>query len=365
MNNPNAVKASRSKAVVTGPPDGASRSKAVVTGPSDGDRQPIGISPSAKYQCGQCGEHQYKSHIYINLEDPRMDLQGARNLICCKCWNENQKGNCKKWNQVDWLKSCDDQWLQRASTKLRNFKKRKQSRIWYNRRIAERRKREICMRSLEVFPRWMRERAREQFNVELYKEDEAMSVDDSIQTVQEHDYFTAMDRDDTTATLTDHFVEKVVTGADVCFICRQKHCSMVSLSTHWVHNQPNGNHRCPACGEQYRPWKLQPGYWTANKVFIYYDAVCLQEDRAELAAGSSDGPADNDQVMVFPVHWPDYSPQSGVHYNVKRAQRNVQRATCNSHCATCIMRRSTCTVQRATCNVQCATYDVQRATCSM
>jgi hypothetical protein len=41
MNDPNGVKASQSKAVVTGPSDGDSRSKAVVTGPPDGDRQPI------------------------------------------------------------------------------------------------------------------------------------------------------------------------------------------------------------------------------------------------------------------------------------------------------------------------------------
>jgi hypothetical protein len=149
----------------------------------------------------------------------------------------------------------------------------------------------------------MRERARESFNVELEKEDEAMSVDDSIQTVQEHDYVTAMDRDDTTATHTEHFVEKVLSVADVYFICRQKHCSMVCLSTHVLRNDDE-HYRCPACGEQYRPWKEQPGYWKTNRVVVYYNAVHVLEDRAELAAGLSDGLAVNDQVLIFPVMWP-------------------------------------------------------------
>jgi hypothetical protein len=241
-----------------------------------------------------------------------MVSQGSRNLICCECWNEKQKDSDNKWNQVDWQKSCDDQWLQRGSKQLQDFKKRQQPRTWYKRSIAEKRKRDICMTTREICPVWMRARLRKKYNSELDEEDEAMGEDDLIQSARQEEYITAMDRDDQTATPTEMFVEKVVTVQDIYFLCRQKHCSMVILSEHWVHNQPQSKYRCPACGEQYRPWKLQPNFWTANKVLPYYGAVCLPEDRAELAAGSSDGPADDDQVMIFPVHWPDYSHEETI-----------------------------------------------------
>jgi hypothetical protein len=237
-----------------------------------------------------------------------MDLQGSLNLICRECWNENQQDNCKKWDQVDWRKSCEDQWLQRASFIMQNYKKRPSSRRRSKKNTAAQRKLEICRRYRANMIELTREvGGSEKFNPEQQVEVvEVMDnrMDDSIQKVQEQDYVTAMDCEETTSTHTVGFVEKVLIGLGDYFICRQKHCSMVCLSTHWVHNKPNGNYRCPACGEQYRPWKEQPGYWRANKVFVYYDA-----GRAELAAGSSDGLADNDQVMIFPVIWPDEAVQ--------------------------------------------------------
>jgi hypothetical protein len=134
-------------------------------------------------------------------------------------------------------------------------------------------------------------------------------VDDSIQKVQEPDYVTAMDCEETTSTHIMEFVDKVLPGLDEYYICRQKHCSLVCLSTHWVHNKPSGHYRCPACGEQYRPWTERLGYWKTNKVFVSYDEVGLQEGRAELAAGSSDGLAHKNLVMIFPVMWPDTATQ--------------------------------------------------------
>jgi hypothetical protein len=133
-----------------------------------------------------------------------------------------------------------------------------------------------------------------------------MDVADLMDRDCEPDFITAMDRDDRNATLIDMFVEKVVTVQDSWFLCRQKQCSMIIPSEDWVHNRPNGQYRCPACGKQYRPWKLEPNCWIANKVLIYPRAVCLPVDEAELAAGLSDGPTDNDQQIVFPVVWPHY-----------------------------------------------------------
>jgi hypothetical protein len=137
MNDPNAVKAIQSRAVVTGPSDGVSRSKAVVTGSSDDDRHPIGTSLPTRYQCGQCGKHQFKSYLYITLENPAMPLQGSKNLICRQCWNDKEHDSYNTWNQADWQKACDDLWVLRASEKLQDFKTRKQARIWHNRSIEE------------------------------------------------------------------------------------------------------------------------------------------------------------------------------------------------------------------------------------
>jgi hypothetical protein len=118
-----------------------------------------------------------------------------------------------------------------------------------------------------------------------------------------------MDCEETTSTPFMELVDKVLPGVDEYYICRQKHCSMVCLSTHWVNNHPNGQYRCPACGGLYRPWHRRPSNWMTNKVFIAYDEVGLQEGKAELAAGSSDGLAHKNLVMIFPIMWPDTATQ--------------------------------------------------------
>ena len=130
-------------------------------------------------------------------------------------------------------------------------------------------------------------------------------VDEWATKVKNPDYAPAMDCEETTSTHLIEFVDQVLPGLDEYFICRQKTCSLVCNSTNWIHNHPNGQYRCPACGEQYQAWKDQPGYWRTNKVYITYDEVGLQEGKAELAPGSSDGLAHTNQVMIFPLRWPE------------------------------------------------------------
>jgi hypothetical protein len=105
------------------------------------------------------------------------------------------------------------------------------------------------------------------------------------------------------------FVDQILPGIDEYYMCRQKDCSMVCQATNWVNNSPNYQFRCPACGEQYRPWKDQSGYWPTNKVIFTYDEVNLQSGRAVLAAGSSDGTVGPNLVNVYPVIWPDTSTE--------------------------------------------------------
>jgi hypothetical protein len=93
------------------------------------------------------------------------------------------------------------------------------------------------------------------------------------------------------------FVDQVLTGPDEYFICRQKHCKLVSHSDFWVHNHPDGQYLCPACSEKYQPWKDLPGNVAANKVF-----VCESEDQHQ---STTDGLPDQAHAMIFPIRWPE------------------------------------------------------------
>jgi hypothetical protein len=174
-------------------------------------------------------------------------------------------------------------------------------------RIAADFKAENCSRFRLIDGHWIPEDIPRRFNAEQQVEVVEVidtSVDPSIRQVQGHDHVTAMESDETIFTHTREFMDRVMTGLDDYFICRQKHCSMVYLSTH-VLGDENYHYRCPACGELYRPWRQQPSYWKTNRVVVYYNTVHVLEDGAELAAGLSDGLAVNDQVLIFPVMWPD------------------------------------------------------------
>ncbi len=83
------------------------------------------------------------------------------------------------------------------------------------------------------------------------------------------------------------FLSELVPGMDEYFVCRQRTCLTVTHNTSWIHNSPNGQYLCPSCAQQYRPWKMQPGYCKANKVFIV-DLRVRPEARPIAVAASSE-----------------------------------------------------------------------------
>jgi hypothetical protein len=118
------------------------------------------------------------------------------------------------------------------------------------------------------------------------------------------EYITQLDCTLKTTTHLMDFVDKVLPGLDEYYMCRVRGCAMVCLAVNWVNNHPvGGQYRCPACGEQYRPWLNKQGYYKANKVIFTYE----QENKHQplLVPGSSDGPVSKNVVNVFPVIWPD------------------------------------------------------------
>jgi hypothetical protein len=120
--------------------------------------------------------------------------------------------------------------------------------------------------------------------------------------------------EDRNSALLKMFVDQVLPGLNKYWICRQKICSLVCQSIYWIHNSPLAQYRCPACGTLYRPWKKQPGYWPTNMVYVTNDRVTLHTVNAELAAGSSDGLAHKNQVMIIPVMWPNTSLSELIDY---------------------------------------------------
>eukprot|EP00969_Alexandrium_andersonii_P104235 4600624-Alexandrium_andersonii.AAC.1 len=58
------------------------------------------------------------------------------------------------------------------------------------------------------------------------------------------------------------WASEIVPGTDEFFLCRRRTCLTVCRNTDWATTDKNGrgHDRCPNCGEQFRPWKEQPGY---------------------------------------------------------------------------------------------------------
>jgi hypothetical protein len=105
------------------------------------------------------------------------------------------------------------------------------------------------------------------------------------------------------------FLNTVWKGSDEYYMCRLKHCSMLCLSKYWIHNKPNHQYRCPACGEEYRPGQEFPAYWRANRLFVAHDLVGLRSGRDEseevMILPVMDSHAHHNQVMILPVMWPE------------------------------------------------------------
>ena len=275
----------------------------------------LGIS-SAKYQCVICRDPHYKDELSIITDDVRMD--GLLNLTCRDCRNKTKADN-DQMNQLDWQLLCSMKWLTRAYESDSKWEMRVRWVPWVEAQTdldvlgcmvyRERLIRKSTTLALSIMA-GIKKLGRIQ-QVDAVKVMDRW-VDEWFNKVKDPQYVPAML---CAATISAHlmeFVDHVLPGPDEYFICRQKHCSLVCHSTFWVHNHPDGQYRCPACGEQYQPWKDLPGYVKANKVYVFVDEVGQQAGRAELAAGSSDGFARQNQVMIFPLRWPDIDSRTMI-----------------------------------------------------
>ena len=109
------------------------------------------------------------------------------------------------------------------------------------------------------------------------------------------------------------FIDEVLPGVNEHWLCRHRTCLHIGLAAEWINNHPNGQYRCPSCGEKYSPWVSQAGYVQANKVFLTCQDAMTKEIRAKahnldkeykLVAGSS-----QDQPTMTP---PPTTARSGA-----------------------------------------------------
>jgi hypothetical protein len=284
------------------------------TGSSDGqyDSTPAGDlhMPSQTYPCSVCTVLHFKSEVYIHSVDPRSNLEGELDLVCCDCW-------CKKttemWNHPQWRKLCNRQWSIRDKENAKHFHKRRRSigvqglkldveakRPEVTRKMYRRR----LMDKIGLAPGFMKLRADQMPAVGAVIDH---WLEEWANKVENPDYVRAMDCNTTTSSHLVEFMSQVIPGMGDYYICRQKSCSLVCKSTNWIHNRANDNRRCPACGELYNPWQALPDHWRANKVFIH-DHRAQQPEQLELASGSTDGLVDKNPVMIFLILWPDTCP---------------------------------------------------------
>ncbi len=96
------------------------------------------------------------------------------------------------------------------------------------------------------------------------------------------------------------FLDEVIPGFIDIFICRRRGCGFAGRNVDWVMNQPGHKYRCIWCGQEYKPWKQQPGYVKANKLFVLDARVHDRTDGAEFE--------------VWPYIWVDVSTTNMLNY---------------------------------------------------
>jgi hypothetical protein len=239
------------------------------------------------------------------------------NLICRECWNENNEDDWNEWcTEKQWNNKCKEQWALRQTNSGEHFEQRVRNQghdaavLDIGRRHPGQSKKlyraSLIKCSMEISKAITagikKLRADQQAKV---KEQMQLWVKEWEQKAENPEYITKLDCKLTTSTHLMDFVDQILPGMDEYYMCRQRHCSMVCQAINWVNNHPNYQFRCPACGEQYRPWMSKPGYWPTNKVIFAYDEVNLQSGKAVVAPGSSDGPVGPNLVNIYPVVWPD------------------------------------------------------------
>jgi hypothetical protein len=266
---------------------------------------------SAKYQCVHCEARFRKYDVYINLAEPSIAGKGL-NLICRNCFLEQAPHGYQQLNEEDdWQNLCKMQWL-KLSFQTDEFYAMSTRSLAFDAGIedpGEFRKNVCLIRkstrlAVSMCAGLNHLTAEQQCKVVKVID---LWVDEWSNEEEFPEYIPAMAREEPISDLITEFVDQVLPGLNNYLICRQKHCSMVCLWMYWIHNRPNDQCRCPACGEEYIPWKAKPTWWTTNKVFVVYDDVGLQQERDLLDPREWAEHQSKIQVMILPIMWPDTS----------------------------------------------------------
>jgi DNA-directed RNA polymerase subunit RPC12/RpoP len=269
---------------------------------------------SAKYQCVRCEVRFYKYDVYINLDQPSIAGKGL-NLMCRDCFNERGSLGYTQLNELDtWTNLCKVQWLKFAfqTDEFYAMSVRSLSAVAGDAGIeypGELHRdvgliRKSTRLAVSISAGLNHFTAQQQWQVVKVID---RWVDEWSNEEEVPEYIPFMASDEPISDLVTEFVDQVLPGLERHMICRQKHCSMVCRWPWWIHNKPNEQYRCPACGEEFSPWKAKPTYWTTNMVFVIYDDVSLQQESDSLEPTELAGHLDKHQIMILPIMWPDTS----------------------------------------------------------
>lgn len=277
------------------------------------------------HPCGQCGTPLFQSEALICLPDESLDWQGDLNLRCRWCWSEESPGRIV--SAAEWRRWCKASWLQRAVKSKGHFQRRvrcqgfQQAKEDIGQRHPGESLREYRMRLLAATVKvagaiaaaftsgpsevkaarisaladWHSDWQLKAANPDFVPEVRSVGLQD--QEAQ--------------------FLSEIAVGVHEFFLCRHKGCLFVCRNTDWAQTEPEGGHyACPRCGQQYRPWKVQPGYCPTNKVLLLEQEALERAQGIWAASGSSEAAAwatsGKGRCLVVPIMWAETSTQTLV-----------------------------------------------------
>ena len=262
------------KARPQGPSQGSASSDAPA-GNTRADGQPR-TGPS--HRCEACGELFNKSEVLIQLEKPSMDWQEKLGLICFDCWKQ-QNPKELPYELADWKRMCKRMWLMRQVEAQGHLKRIRNTTYESAREDIEARhpgesRREFRKRIIQetaALAAALATGIARMAEKERGKATQALAnwVTEWQKKAEDGTYVPKLE----VTLLQDQvlqFASEVVPGVDEYYVCRQRECRILCRNTDWIHNLAagGGHYLCISCGEQYRPWKTQPGYVKANKCWV-------------------------------------------------------------------------------------------------
>ncbi len=293
--------------------------------PGDGGEVVAWQEPALKgrqYECNFCKEIGFKSEMLIDLDDPAMDWQGHLPVVCYTCWQLQRRTPEYQWKA--WKKVVASTWLKRSVSTAEHYEKRARVQGWdgliaeleerqpgearkaYRRRLLSR----VCTIGTALVA-GLQEMTKDQQD-RLHTAMEEWQED--CRKKAENDEFVPILSSIHLSDFEAQFLSELVPGLDEYFLCRQRSCLAVTHNNTWIHNSPNGQYLCPSCAQQYRPWKEQPGYCKANKVFIV-DLQKRPESRpvapgaitasSEVAPGGTIFGEGGAEYCAYPTIWAD------------------------------------------------------------